>query len=194
MSACRRTICFATLIVATSFCTASAQTAAAPTPGKTPIHRTAEASRPSAAAGTGTSGGTTLVFLGLLLAGAIVVRRMVQQRQHQPRGRSAANAVTLLGRQQIDNELTVRLLQIGPRVLVVGSSPQGLTTLSEITDPDEIAALCESSPSPARSTDRTPMFDGQPMNDGSRDSTDRTGRQPVGRSTSSPPTIPITGV
>lgn len=108
--------------------------------GKTPIHRSASEPAASADLQSTSTGGTSLIFLGVLLAAAIVIRRFVQKRT-QSRTAHAPKAIKLLIRQQLDNELTIRLLQVGPRVLIVGSSPQGLTTLAELTDPEEIALL-----------------------------------------------------
>ena len=107
---------------------------------KTPIHRTANTQPDTADAGRVSSSGKSLITLGLLLAAAIIVRRIVQHRVSR-QSSSRPIIAELLDLQQVDNELTVRVLQIGSRILIVGSSPQGLATLSEITDSAEIAAL-----------------------------------------------------
>lgn len=110
-------------------------------PPKTPIHRAAVESPPRSNARPAGSAGTPLVLLGLLLGGAILARRLVQQRAAARSGKMPHNPIRLVSRQQIDPELNVRLLQVGPRLLVVGATPQGVATLSEITDPEEIALL-----------------------------------------------------
>jgi len=128
-------------------CTASTADAAGDfTTEKTPIHRDAVTAPASGQARPAGSPGTTLIFLGLLLGGAIIVRRVVQQRSKTRHRRAKQETITLLNRQPVDRELSVRLLQVGPRVLVVGSSPQGLATLTQITDPEEIAQLTGQSP------------------------------------------------
>lgn len=112
-----------------------------PEDGKTPIHRSTVEDSASGHARPAGSAGTTLVLLGLLLAGAIIARRLVQQRVAKRSGTASHNPVRLVSRQQIDPELSIRLLQVGPRLLVVAATPQGVATLSEITDPEEIALL-----------------------------------------------------
>src|SRR5690606_28155064 len=110
-------------------------------PPKTPLHRAAVESPPRSNVRPAGSAGTPLVLLGLLLGGAILARRLVQQRAAARSGKMHHNPVRLVSRQQIDPELNVRLLQVGPRLLVVAATPQGVATLSEITDPEEIALL-----------------------------------------------------
>jgi hypothetical protein len=56
-----------------------------------------------------------------------------------------ADAVEVLGRTVVDYRHTIHLVRCGSRLLVLGSSQDGLSTLSEITDPAEVgrvAALC----------------------------------------------------
>ena len=89
---------------------------------------------------TSTSG-TTLVFLGSLLVGAILIRRVVQQRRRLRDGSAPPLPIVVHSKERIDVDLTVRVLQVGSRLLIVGSSPQGLSTLSEFTDPREIEAM-----------------------------------------------------
>jgi flagellar biogenesis protein FliO len=114
---------------------------------KTPIQRAAAAeSPPTGQVRSAGSAGTTMVLLGLLLAAAIVGRRIVQQRGGRRTGRSADKPIRLVARQQIDAELSVRLLQVGSRLLVVAATPQGIATLSEITDPEEISLLTGEKP------------------------------------------------
>jgi flagellar biogenesis protein FliO len=110
-------------------------------PGKTPIRRATVEDSATGHARPAGSAGTTLVVLGLLLAGAIIARRLVQQCVAKRTGTASHNPVRLVSRQQIDPELSIRILLIGPRLLVVAATPQGVATLSEITDPEEIALL-----------------------------------------------------
>jgi flagellar biogenesis protein FliO len=129
------------LVAATSGPRAVRADAADASQGKTPIHRTSVEAPATGHARPAGSAGTTLVLLGLLLAGAIIARRVVQQRVAKRSGTASHHPVRLVSRQQIDSELNIRLLQIGPRLLVVAATPQGVATLSEITDPEEIALL-----------------------------------------------------
>jgi flagellar biogenesis protein FliO len=52
-----------------------------------------------------------------------------------------ARAIRVLGRSYLSSKHQMLIVQVGRRVLVLGESGQQLTTLSEITDADEIAAL-----------------------------------------------------
>jgi flagellar biogenesis protein FliO len=53
----------------------------------------------------------------------------------------ANGAIRVLSRMVVSPKQQVLLLQVGRRVVVVGDSGQQMSPLSEITDPDEIAAL-----------------------------------------------------
>lgn len=118
---------------------------AAPTSSvRTPIQRLEPAAAPAPVTKRSPSGGTTLVLLGLLLGGAILSRRVFQQRRTRSGG-SDVLPITLLDRRRIDHELTIRVLQVGSRVIVVGASPQGLATLAEVADPTELSTSASSS-------------------------------------------------
>jgi len=137
----RAVICSVVLLLVAATGSPRVVGAVPPERGKTPIHRAPAEDSASGHAQPAESAGTTLVLLGLLLGGVIITRRIVQQR-HSKRSRSAShNPVRLVSRQQIDAELSIRLLQIGQRLLVVAATPQGIATLSEMTDPEEIALL-----------------------------------------------------
>jgi flagellar biogenesis protein FliO len=56
-------------------------------------------------------------------------------------GNRSSRAVQVLSRTVIGPKQQFLLLQVGKRVIVVGDSGNGMTALSEITDPEEIAAL-----------------------------------------------------
>ena len=56
-----------------------------------------------------------------------------------------SEAVQLLGQRSLAQRQTIQLIRCGSRILILGSTAQGLTTLSEITDPvevDYLAGLC----------------------------------------------------
>ena len=57
------------------------------------------------------------------------------------RGNLPAEALETLGRRAIDQKLAIHLIRCGGKVLVVGVSPEGARTLSEITDPMEVQRL-----------------------------------------------------
>jgi len=58
-------------------------------------------------------------------------------------------ALEILGRRFVDPRQTILLVRIGSRILVVGSSANGLNSLGEIDDPVEVdllAGMCRSEP------------------------------------------------
>lgn len=87
---------------------------------------------------------TTLIIamlcLGLLLWGGLLLFKRVF-----PGGRQmfASPAIEVLGRTHLDPQRYVALLRIGERAIAVGVSPDGIRTVSEITDPAEVGRLLE---------------------------------------------------
>lgn len=66
-------------------------------------------------------------------------------------------AVDVLGRRTVDPRSSIYVVRVGAKVLLLGSSTNGLTTLSEITDPIEVATL--SSLCRGAESDRTTFAD-----------------------------------
>lgn len=50
-------------------------------------------------------------------------------------------AVDVLGRRTVDPRSSIYVVRVGAKVILLGSSTNGLTTLSEITDPMEVATI-----------------------------------------------------
>jgi flagellar biogenesis protein FliO len=75
-----------------------------------------------------------------LIGGGVAVRlasRFLPALRVDPRHR----AIQVLDRSPLGPKETVFLLRCGSRVLVVGSTPSSMTTLAEITDPQEAEQL-----------------------------------------------------
>jgi flagellar biogenesis protein FliO len=88
--------------------------------------------------------GALLVVLALFLLGAKLWR------QHIPVANIGlpTEAIEILGRKPIEPRLSVYLIRCGSRILVVGSSADGMQTLAEVTDPvevDYLAGICRRS-------------------------------------------------
>ncbi|MBW3543311.1 MAG: flagellar biosynthetic protein FliO [Planctomycetes bacterium] len=88
---------------------------------------------------------TTVLALAGVLGLIVVVGRL--WKKHGPPGRTLlpTEALELLGRRPIDARQNLYLVRLGSRMLVLGSSAEGLTTLAEITDPvevDYLAGVC----------------------------------------------------
>jgi flagellar biogenesis protein FliO len=110
--------------------------------GKTTA-RTGQKPRTAADGWWATLGGLAAV-LALIYLTARVVRKNVPAAQKT----LPAEVVQVLGRKALDYRHTIHLVRFGSRMLMLGTSPEGMRTLSEITDPVEIdylAGLCRPS-------------------------------------------------
>jgi flagellar biosynthetic protein FliO len=121
---------------------ASAQTSQ---PADNLIHRSPSAQSSASRSANDVRGGGALrmalslsAVLGLILLMYWATRRLLP-RSAFASGDSAA--VQVLARSPVSPRTRVVLLRVGRRILVVGESGQQMTTLCEITDPDEAAAL-----------------------------------------------------
>jgi hypothetical protein len=65
----------------------------------------------------------------------------------------------LLGRRMIEQKVAVHLIRCGGKVLVVGISPEGARTLSEITDPVEVQRLVKVCHAPRENRPAVATFD-----------------------------------
>jgi hypothetical protein len=67
-------------------------------------------------------------------------------KKHGPLSRAGlpAEAVEVLGRRMLDPRQSIYLVRLGSRILVLGATPSGLSTLSEVTDPLEVDLLAGS--------------------------------------------------
>jgi len=78
-----------------------------------------------------------VVVLGLIAMATRWLKRVAPARfQGLP-----DDAVQWLGKKVIGNNEVIHLVRVGERVLVLGSGPDGLRTLSEVTDETEVARL-----------------------------------------------------
>ena len=87
-------------------------------------------------------GTTVAVLVGIvvaLLIGARLLKRHVPQFKSQ---QLPDDVLDVLGKQTLDQRHTIHFVRAGSRILILGSSLEGLRTLSEITDPVEIDRIC----------------------------------------------------
>ncbi len=85
---------------------------------------------------------TTVIALGSIVGVLTLIGRWIKPYVGAPRG-LPLEALELLGRRQIEPKVAVHLVRCGGRVLVLGVSSDGVRTLSEITDPQEVERLTE---------------------------------------------------
>lgn len=104
-----------------------------------------------------TSGwGTVIGGLSIVVALILSVAKIVRKHVPATAGALPPEALQILGRRTLEPRQTIHLVRCAGRILVIGASQQGLSTLAEITDPvevDYLAGLCQRSEpeSPAKS-------------------------------------------
>ena len=115
--------------------------------GPTTGPRASQGQRPAAGDWWSTLGGLAAVLALIFIAARLLRKNMPGAEAALP-----AHVVQVLGRKSLDYRHTIHLVRLGSRLLVLGSSQEGLRTLSEITDPVEVDCLagsCKSSESPS---------------------------------------------
>lgn len=90
-----------------------------------------------------TSGNWWTSLGGLMIVLALIVGMAALLKKHLPGAKMGlpSEAVQPLGRKLLEHRHAIHLVRCGSRILVIGSSPQGLNTLAEITDPVEVDYL-----------------------------------------------------
>ena len=81
--------------------------------------------------------GASVVVVALLGGGLWALRRFGRT----SRFLGAGGPIRLLSRKSLGSRQEILLIEVGPRVLVVGSTRDRLSTLGEISNPDEVAVL-----------------------------------------------------
>ena len=92
----------------------------------------------NASAGWGPTTGSLLFVLAIIVAAGYVFSR------HGTRlpGLLPADVVQVLGKRYLDSRNSLQLIRCGTKILVIANSTQhGLTTLGEITDPQEVEQI-----------------------------------------------------
>lgn len=86
------------------------------------------------------------VLLSLAAVGGLIVlaRYLLKKANLSSRGLGRCAALEVLGRSSLSMKHQLVLVRMGRRVLLLGLSPQGINTLSELTAPDEIAQVLDS--------------------------------------------------
>jgi flagellar biogenesis protein FliO len=125
------------------------------------VVRTSTSTAPSTAASTAAPTSLfdwqrLLIAMALVLGLIAIFRYFVVKIFPTARASASTSAVRVLARAPLAVRQQVVLIQVGRRVIVVGDSAGQLTALSQIDDPDEVAALLgqiENTP-PAASVER----------------------------------------
>ena len=117
-----------------------------PTPsGSLPLRRGSQpGSRSSASSHISESIWNTVIVRGVICAGLVAVSIGLRRRRRSSGGRLPVEAVEVLGRTAIDGRHAISLVRCGSRVLVLSvDATEGLSTLAEISDPDEVNLLTD---------------------------------------------------
>jgi flagellar biogenesis protein FliO len=88
---------------------------------------------------------TPLASLGLVLGLIVLGARMVRGYLTASQQGLPSEALRVLGSSQIEPKLTLHVIRWGSRLLLVGSGPQGVRTLAELSNAEEVeqlSALC----------------------------------------------------
>jgi len=90
----------------------------------------------------GGGGGWWQTALALLLVvGLIFLARYLLRRLGGRAVKTGGGAVDVLARTSVSPRQQLLLVRLGQRLLLVGSGPEGMTPLSEITDPQEVERM-----------------------------------------------------
>lgn len=120
----------------------------APVSGKsTRAEKNSETGRTKAKSSSG-SWWTTLGSLTAVLALVFLTAKALRKGMPAAQRTLPAEVVQVLGRKALDHRNTIHLVRCGSKLLILGSSQAGLTSLSEIADPvevDMLAGLCKPS-------------------------------------------------
>jgi flagellar protein FliO/FliZ len=88
----------------------------------------------------------TLAALALVVV-LIVAARFMLKRFGPVTGQQRRDMLDVLARTAVSPRHQLLLVRLGRRVVLVGQAPTSLTTLSEITDADEVASIIEAATS-----------------------------------------------
>lgn len=91
--------------------------------------------------GGDSAAGAVLTTLVVLLLFALGLARLFLKRSPYAVGGLPSEAIDVLGRRVLDPRNSVYMVKIGSRMLLLGSSSNGLSALAEVTDPIEVASL-----------------------------------------------------
>ena len=83
----------------------------------------------------------TLTALGLIVGLIFGLRKVFVRLTGQPLASKATGAVEVLTRVAVAPRNHVLIVRVGGRILVLGDSSNGLSTLASIDDPEEVASL-----------------------------------------------------
>jgi flagellar biogenesis protein FliO len=85
--------------------------------------------------------GSILIALGFVVVLMLGIAKVIQRRNPFAVTGVPREAIDVLGRRTVDPRNSIYIVRVGPKILLLGSSANGLTALSEIEDPIEVASM-----------------------------------------------------
>ncbi|MEI8018508.1 MAG: flagellar biosynthetic protein FliO, partial [Schlesneria sp.] len=98
---------------------------------------------------------TTFISLDLIVGTIVLVGRALKRYGIQATQALPIGALEVLGRQTIEPKVVVHLVRCGSRILVLGVGSDGVRTLSEIVDPEEVERLTNACRNPSKDEAQT---------------------------------------
>lgn len=94
-------------------------------------------------AGPVTAGAIWRTVLSLVLVLALIIGGSYWLRRFSPRGKalSQAGGIEIIARNHVNPKQSMCLVKVGPRLLLVGLSPNHMTSLDVIDDPEEVSQV-----------------------------------------------------
>jgi flagellar biogenesis protein FliO len=117
-----------------------------PVAGKTPLPKSGDSeprenadTTDSTAPKTRTSYVSGVIWAMGILAAGVIIRQFLKS--GGPLSNSSPGVVEVLSRQSLGPQQQLSVVRFGQRVLLVGTTSTGMTTLAQVEDPDEVQAL-----------------------------------------------------
>ena len=92
---------------------------------------------PDNAPGLGSFFFWSVAVLGLMCVLFVVLRRVLKNSRYLLPG----GLINVLARKPLSKHQEIFLIELGARIFVIGSTREGLVTLGDISDPDQVAAI-----------------------------------------------------
>jgi len=115
----------------------------------------AETDPKAKSSGSGSSLGKVIGSLTVVVLLFLGIARFWGRRGGSIGAANRSETVRVLARRTIDQRQSLHVVRVGPRILILGSGPNGLCTLAELTDEADLAAF-EPPNEPVERTERRP--------------------------------------
>lgn len=83
----------------------------------------------------------TLLALAAVVALIFLARLLIRRFGHSGQGVGRSEPVSVISRTSVGPRQQLLLVEMGPKLLLVGASASGFSSLGEVSDPDEVASL-----------------------------------------------------